>query len=35
MPRTAFLAALPRVGVKGSNLSIDDVDDELAFAKNG
>jgi len=35
MPRIAFLAALPRVGVKGSNLSVDDVDDELAFAKHG
>jgi predicted HTH domain antitoxin len=35
MVRVQFLLALPRIGVKVSNLSVDDVDDELAFARNG
>jgi predicted HTH domain antitoxin len=33
--RVAFLFALPRVGVKVSNISADDADDELAFARHG
>jgi predicted HTH domain antitoxin len=33
MARVAFLAALPRIGVKVSNMSPDDADDELAFAR--
>jgi predicted HTH domain antitoxin len=33
--RVEFLLALPRVGVKGSNLSADDADDELSFARHG
>jgi predicted HTH domain antitoxin len=33
--RVAFLLALPRVGVKVSNMSADDADDELAFAQHG
>jgi predicted HTH domain antitoxin len=35
MTRVAFLVSLPRVGVSASNLSSDDADDELAFARNG
>jgi predicted HTH domain antitoxin len=35
VPRVAFLLALPRVGVKVSNMSADDADDELAFAQHG
>jgi predicted HTH domain antitoxin len=35
MARVQFLLALPRIGVKVSNLSVDDADDELAFARNG
>jgi len=33
--RVAFLLALPRVGVKVSNMSADDADDELTFAQHG
>ncbi len=33
--RVAFLADLPRVGVKVSNLGPDDSADELAFARDG
>jgi len=32
--RVEFLLALPRVGVKVSNLSADDADDEISFARN-
>lgn len=35
MARVAFLLALPRAGVKVSNMSVEDVDDELAFAEHG
>jgi predicted HTH domain antitoxin len=35
MARVQFLLALPRIGVKVSNLSVEDADDELAFARNG
>jgi predicted HTH domain antitoxin len=33
--RVSFLIALPRVGVSASNLSADDLEDELAFSRNG
>ena len=33
--RVAFLAELPRVGVKSSNLRPEDAADELAFGRNG
>ena len=33
--RVAFLLGLPQAGVRVSNLSPDDADDELAFARNG
>jgi len=32
--RVEFLLALPRAGVKVSNLSADDADDEISFARN-
>jgi len=35
MAGVAFLLALPRVGVKVSNMSADDLDDELAVAQHG
>lgn len=33
--RVEFLLGLPRVGVNVSNLSVDDLSDDLAFARNG
>ncbi len=33
--RVEFLAALPRIGVKISNLSAEDADEELSFARHG
>jgi len=35
MARVTFLLGLPRVGVKVSNMSADDADDELTFAQHG
>jgi len=33
--RVEFLVTLPRVGVAASNLSVDDLNEELAFARSG
>lgn len=33
--RVDFLLALPHVGVNVSNLSVEDLQDDLAFARNG
>jgi predicted HTH domain antitoxin len=35
MARVSFLLVLPRVGVTVSNMSVDDAEDELAFAGHG
>lgn len=35
MGRVEFLLALPRAGVKVSNMSAEDADDELSFALHG
>lgn len=34
-PRVDFLLALPRIGVKVSNMTADDAGDELSFARHG
>jgi predicted HTH domain antitoxin len=35
MGRVEFLLALPRIGVKVSNMSAEDADDELSYAQHG